>query len=169
MKTTTKKTQCIEAWFKDHKKGQLENIWHKWTWIKGSSLRCSTMLIVLFMSLNIAAQSQYKRGYPQRGDNFDVLLGFRQPPKGYGNVPFYWWSGDKLTRERLEAQLDILSESATDGFAISYIHTHPQIDSLFNKTGMVFSVAQNQDLLQSFQTIGGIFGLGSRENAPNEM
>jgi cell division protein FtsW len=28
------------------------------------------------------------------------------------------------------------------------------------KTGMVFSVAQNQDLLQSFQTIGGIFGLG---------
>ena len=135
MKTTTKKTQCIEAWFKDHKKGQLENIWHKWTWIKGSSLRCSTMLIILFMSLNIAAQSQYKRGYPQRGDNFDVLPGFRQPPKGYGNVPFYWWSGDKLTRERLEAQLDILSESATDGFAISYIHTHPQIDSLFNKNG----------------------------------
>lgn len=94
-----------------------------------------SVFVACLMSLSGWAQSQYKKGYPERGEKLDVLPGFRQPPKGYGNVPFYWWSGDKLTCERLAAQLDVLSESATDGFAVSYIHTDPKIDSLFNKGG----------------------------------
>lgn len=92
-------------------------------------------LVALLVSCQEVPQTQYMKGYPERGENFDVLPGFQNPPRGYGNVPFYWWSGDKLTRERLSAQLDILSESATDGFAVSYIHTDPTIDSLFNKGG----------------------------------
>lgn len=86
-------------------------------------------------ALTAFPQSQYRKGYPERDARTDVRQAFRQPPKGYGNVPFYWWSGDKLTRERLAAQLDLLSESATDGFAVSYIHTDPKVDSLFNKGG----------------------------------
>lgn len=97
--------------------------------------RWGVLLITVFSSFNLFSQSQRMKGYPESGAGFDVLPGFRQPPKGYGNVPFYWWNGDKLTRERLAAQLDILSESATDGFAISYIHTDPQTDTLFNKGG----------------------------------
>lgn len=97
-----------------------------------SSLRWGVMLVTLLVSCGAYAQSQRFKGYPERGEKVDVLQGFRQPPKGYGNVPFYWWSGDRLTRERLAAQLDILSESATDGFAISYIHTDPKTDTLFN-------------------------------------
>lgn len=97
-----------------------------------STLRWVAMIAALFMAFNLSAQSQRLKGYPERGEKFDVLPGFQQPPKGYGNVPFYWWSGDRLTRERLAAQLDILSESATDGFAISYIHTDPKTDTLFN-------------------------------------
>lgn len=97
-----------------------------------STLRWVAMIGALFMAFNLSAQSQRLKGYPERGEKFDVLPGFQQPPKGYGNVPFYWWSGDRLTRERLVAQLDILSESATDGFAISYIHTDPKTDTLFN-------------------------------------
>lgn len=93
------------------------------------------LFLACLCGLTAFSQSQYRKGYPERDANFDVLPGFRQPPKGYGNVPFYWWSGDKLTRERLSAQLDILSESATDGFAVSYIHTDPKVDSLFNKGG----------------------------------
>ncbi len=97
-----------------------------------STLRWVAMIGALFLAFNLSAQSQRLKGYPERGEKFDVLPGFQQPPKGYGNVPFYWWSGDRLTRERLAAQLDILSESATDGFAISYIHTDPKTDTLFN-------------------------------------
>lgn len=75
------------------------------------------------------------KGFPSREADLDVLPGFQHPPKGYGNVPFYWWSGDHLSKERLEAQLDLLSSSTTDGFAVSYIHTDPKTDSLFNKGG----------------------------------
>ena len=81
------------------------------------------------------AQSQKGKGFPERGENIDILPGFQKPPKGYGNVPFYWWSGDHLTKERLKEQLDTLATSATDGFAISYIHTDPKTDSIFNKNG----------------------------------
>ena len=88
--------------------------------------------IALILNLTATAQPQYMRGYPQADAKLDLKQGFLSPPKGYGNVPFYWWSGDHLTRERLAAQLDILSESATDGFAISYIHTDPKTDTLFN-------------------------------------
>ena len=100
-----------------------------------SFLQRGMILLALCCSVHAYPQSQYKKGYPIRSKDFDVLPGFQPPPQGYGNVPFYWWSGDTLTRERLAAQLDILSESATDGFAVSYIHTDPTIDSLFNKGG----------------------------------
>ena len=100
-----------------------------------SFLQRGMILLALCYSVHAYPQSQYKKGYPIRSKDFDVLPGFQHPPQGYGNVPFYWWSGDTLTRERLAAQLDILSESATDGFAVSYIHTDPTIDSLFNKGG----------------------------------
>ncbi|MBK8027934.1 MAG: hypothetical protein IPK17_00150 [Chloroflexi bacterium] len=45
-------------------------------------------------------------GYPRREADFDVLPGFRNPPAGYGEVAFYWWLGEPLTRERLTWQLD---------------------------------------------------------------
>jgi hypothetical protein len=81
------------------------------------------------------AQLQKHKGYPDKKPDLDVLPGFVTPPKGYGNVPFYWWNGEPLMKERLEQQLDILSASATDGFAVSYIHTNPQVDTLENKNG----------------------------------
>jgi hypothetical protein len=65
-------------------------------------------------------------GYPSRDPGFEVRPGFLNPPKGYGNVPFFWWNGDTLSRARLTEQLDILKQSATDGFAISYLHTDPK-------------------------------------------
>lgn len=32
-------------------------------------------------------------GYPDRSAEFDALPGFRNPPPGYGEVPFWWWTG----------------------------------------------------------------------------
>ncbi|MDR2755423.1 MAG: hypothetical protein LBC20_06920, partial [Planctomycetaceae bacterium] len=40
---------------------------------------------------------------------------FRVPPQGYGEVPFYWFTGDKLTKERLRWQLDFLCGKALPG------------------------------------------------------
>jgi hypothetical protein len=52
----------------------------------------------------------------------DVLPGFKNPPKGYGDVAFYWWQGDTLTRERLTWQLDQLTNKGVTSLQINYSH-----------------------------------------------
>jgi len=50
---------------------------------------------------------------------------FQTPPPGFGNVAFYWWLGDPLTKERLAWQLDKLSQMGTGmtGVQINYAHS----------------------------------------------
>lgn len=91
-------------------------------------------LVLLPFVLN-GQQTQYKKGWPRDPGGIDIRKEFRNPPKGYGNVPFFWWNGDSLRMDRLREELEILSSSATDGFAVSYIHTAPAVDSLENKDG----------------------------------
>lgn len=101
-------------------------------------MKVRSILLSLFavsLAVTAVSQTQKYKGYPLPDKETDVVSGFRNPPKGYGNVPFYWWSGDRLEKDRLREQLDILSSSATDGFAVSYIHTDPAVDSVFNKNG----------------------------------
>lgn len=47
---------------------------------------------------------------------------FKNPPPGYGTVPFYWWVGDPLTEERLKNQLEKLAEHSITGLQINYPH-----------------------------------------------
>jgi len=62
-------------------------------------------------------------GYPDRSADLDVLSGFQNPPKGYGNVPFYWWVGDTLTKERILWQLEKLEGMGITGLQVNYCHT----------------------------------------------
>jgi hypothetical protein len=50
---------------------------------------------------------------------------FQTPPPGYGNVAFYWWLGDPLTKERLSWQLERLAQMGhgTTGLQINYAHS----------------------------------------------
>ena len=59
------------------------------------------VFVLLLISLHSSAQTKLPAGYPDRNSSFDVLPGFINPPKGYGEVPFFWWQGDTLTHERL--------------------------------------------------------------------
>ena len=78
---------------------------------------------------NLAPQpKKYPVAYPRPMSDGELKEAFANPPRGYGNVPFYWWTGDKLTKERLEYELDILKDAHTEGFAVSYTHTHPDVD-----------------------------------------
>lgn len=47
---------------------------------------------------------------------------FEKPPTGYGIVPFYWWLGDKLTKERMNWQLEKMRSHAVSGLQINYAH-----------------------------------------------
>ena len=62
-------------------------------------------------------------GFPDRSPKMDVLPGFIHPPKGYGEVSFYWWLGDTLTHERILWQLDQLKDKGITGLQINYCHT----------------------------------------------
>ena len=97
-------------------------------------MRKPIILLLSALSISLFAQQQYK-GYPSRSGEIDIRAHFANPPKGYGNVPFYWWNGDSLKRDRLEAQLEELHDASTDGFAVSYIHSHPQADVVLNANG----------------------------------
>lgn len=62
-------------------------------------------------------------GQVSRAPDFDVLPGFRQPPPGFGIVPFHWWLGDPLTGERLGWQLEQMAGMGVAGYQINYAHS----------------------------------------------
>jgi hypothetical protein len=48
--------------------------------------------------------------------------GFKSPPPGYGEVPFWWWTGEKLTKERLAWQIGELAKAGVSGAQVNYTH-----------------------------------------------
>lgn len=91
--------------------------------------RLFTLALALLVFTGIKADEAYK-GFPDKESGANLKENFRNPPKGYGNVPFYWWTGDSLIKERLADQLEILSAAPIDGFAVSYMHTNPRADKV---------------------------------------
>jgi hypothetical protein len=79
---------------------------------------------VFFLSLlfGCAERPALPPGYPDRSADLDVLPGFRNPPPGYGEVPFWWWSGDTLNAERLIGQLRELHRKGVSGVQVNYSH-----------------------------------------------
>lgn len=82
-------------------------------------------------------------GFADRSPSLDVLPGFQNPPPGYGIVPFYWWLGDPLTKERLSWQLEQMKGMGVSGYQINYAHsdkggrsfglTYPSEPAIFSK------------------------------------
>ena len=99
------------------------------------------LLATLIIQAPVHAQTtdtsnpQRYRGYPSSDDDRDLRSGFAAPPQGYGNVPFLWFNGDTLKRDRMSHLLDVLGSSATDGFSVSYTHLNPAVDSTLHKDG----------------------------------
>ncbi|NQU24627.1 MAG: hypothetical protein HQ567_25370, partial [Candidatus Nealsonbacteria bacterium] len=62
------------------------------------------------------------KGYPSRNPSLDALPGFRNPPPGYGEVPFWWWTGDPLDSERLLWQVEELHKKGISGMQVNYAH-----------------------------------------------
>jgi hypothetical protein len=61
-------------------------------------------------------------GYPSRDANLDLQAGFSTPPPGYGEVPFWWWTGDPLDKDRLLWQIEQLHEKGISGMQVNYSH-----------------------------------------------
>lgn len=61
-------------------------------------------------------------GFPSANAGIDPREGFTTPPHGYGEVPFWWWTGDPLDRDRLLWQLEQLHAVGCPGVQINYAH-----------------------------------------------
>lgn len=61
-------------------------------------------------------------GFPSRNPNLDVLPGFKTPPAGYGEVPYWWWTGDNLDPDRMINQLKELHKKGISGVQVNYSH-----------------------------------------------
>ena len=64
-----------------------------------------------------------KPGHPSRDPALDVLPGFQTPPPGYGEVAFYWWQAEPLTKERILWQLDQMAGWKISGLQVNYAHS----------------------------------------------
>jgi len=62
-------------------------------------------------------------GQISRAPDLEVLPGFQKPPPGFGIVPFFWWLGDPLTKERLGWELEQMAGMGISGYQINYAHT----------------------------------------------
>ncbi len=114
-------------------------------------------------------------GFANRAPDLDVLPGFQKPPPGFGTVPFFWWVGDPLTKERLGWELEQMVGMGVSGYQINYAHsdrggrsyglTYPSEPPLFSEdwwalTGWFMQEArkQNAGISLSDYTLG--FGQG---------
>lgn len=86
------------------------------------------------------APPAHTSGYPSRSPSLDALPGFQNPPPGYGEVPFWWWTGDPLDRERLIWQIDQLHAKGISGVQVNYAHedsagwpTYPAQPEIFSE------------------------------------
>lgn len=71
---------------------------------------------------NITQPSTGAPGFPSANAGVDAQAGFLNPPFGYGEVPYWWWTGDPLDKERLLWQLDKLHAMGLPGVQINYAH-----------------------------------------------
>ncbi|MEI6561307.1 MAG: glycosyl hydrolase [Verrucomicrobiota bacterium] len=71
---------------------------------------------------NVTPAPSWAVGQANRSPKLDVLPGFQQPPKGFGVVPFFWWLGDPLTKERLGWILEQMSGMGISDYQINYAH-----------------------------------------------
>ena len=77
-------------------------------------------------------------GFPVNAPGTDLLKAFAAPPPGYGEVPFWWWTGDPLDRDRLLWQLDKLHAAGMPGVQVNYAHdpsmtTYPMEPPIFSE------------------------------------
>ncbi|MDO4583700.1 MAG: glycosyl hydrolase [Planctomycetia bacterium] len=80
-------------------------------------------------------------GYPSRDENVDIAQGFVTPPAGYGEVPFWWWTGDPLDKERLKWQLEELHQKGISGVQVNYAHKDKENWATFPNSPEIFSDA----------------------------
>ncbi|MBO7655493.1 MAG: hypothetical protein J6U40_11290, partial [Kiritimatiellae bacterium] len=81
---------------------------------------CLTALLFPYLPLSAAPDGF---GFPKPDAAATLARDFQSPPPGYGEVPFWWWTGDKLDKARLLEQIEALHRAGISGAQVNYSHT----------------------------------------------
>ena len=79
-------------------------------------------LILIFIAVSLGSGIAGGPGLSSRDATLDALPGFRNPPPGYGEVPFWWWTGDNLDVDRMIGQIRELHKKGVSGVQVNYSH-----------------------------------------------
>ena len=80
------------------------------------------MMILGFALPATSSLADEGAGIPSRDPQVDVLRGFTSPPPGYGEVPYWWWTGGNLDPDRMIVQLKELKKKGISGVQVNYSH-----------------------------------------------
>ena len=80
------------------------------------------VIVSIFVFSSIEGQNILPPGFPDRSPDLDVLPGFKSPPPGYGEVPFWWWTGEDLNVDRMIGQVRELHKKGISGVQVNYSH-----------------------------------------------
>jgi len=110
-------------------------------WLVGiifSSFCLCQSVVVSALNPGLTSYPTDAPGFPSRDANLDVLPGFQTPPAGYGEVTFWWWTGQALDKDRLLWQIEELHKKGITGMQVNYAHqdtpgwpTYPAQPELF--------------------------------------
>lgn len=64
----------------------------------------------------------FDASFVRSDDEISLREGFMNPPSGYGEIPFWWWTGERLDVERLKWQIDELARKGVSGVQVNYAH-----------------------------------------------
>ena len=81
-------------------------------------------------------------GFPRPGEVAEKTLraDFNAPPPGYGEVPFWWWSGrDPLDKARILEQIEELHKAGIAGVQVNYSHYRSGVRPTQDSTPPLFT------------------------------
>ncbi len=87
-------------------------------------MKIKQILLLLFLyTLTLPGNAQ---SGSEASSIFSLQSQFATPPPGYGQVPFWWWTGDPLEKERLLWQIEELHKKGVTGMQVNYAHEDTQ-------------------------------------------
>ncbi|HUW19269.1 MAG TPA: glycosyl hydrolase [Sedimentisphaerales bacterium] len=78
--------------------------------------------LVVFSLVGYSDAFSEFRMLPRHSDSLEKH--FSNPPAEYGMVPFFWWTGEPLSRQRIIWELDQLKANGFSGVNVNYTHTN---------------------------------------------
>lgn len=85
-------------------------------------MKKTAVALLAVSGITVQTQATAPSGGCRIGEVRPLEEEFLNPPPGYGEVPFWWWTGDRLDKRRIAEQLRELHAKGVSGTQVNYAH-----------------------------------------------